>query len=132
MDMEKDQVKQLQGSGSGMLRISEEVIATIATKAATGVEGVASVSMKGKGGSAQPGKKEKKTLFRQFKRPVRIEMLEDEAVLELYLVVRYGANIRRVSERVQEAVKDDVQTMTGITVSKINIFIEDILFEETV
>ena len=59
-------------------------------------------------------------------------MLEDEAVLELYLVVRYGANIRRVSERVQEAVKDDVQTMTGITVSKVNIFIEDILIEETV
>ena len=130
--MEKDQIKQLQGPNAGMLRISEEVIATIATKAPTGVEGVASVSMKGKAGSAQPGKKEKKKLFQRFERPVRIEMLEDEAVLELYLVVRYGANIRRVSERVQEAVKDDVQTMTGITVSKVNIFIEDILIEETV
>lgn len=129
--MEKEQVKQLQGPAAGTLRISEEVLATIATKAATSIEGVAALKS-GKAGVNQTGKKEKKKLFQKFDRPIRIEMLEDEAVLDLYLIVRYGFNIRTVSEKVQQAVKDDVQTMTGISVAKVNIHIEDIFFEETV
>jgi len=132
--MEKEQVKQLQGSTAGTLRISEEVLATIATKAATGIEGVAALKS-GKANvnpTGKPGKKEKKKLFQKFDRPVRIEMSEDEAVLDLYLIVKYGANIRTVSEKVQQAVKDDVQTMTGISVAKVNIHIEDIMFEESV
>ncbi len=129
--MEKEQVKQIQGPSAGTLRISEEVLATIATKAATGIEGVAALKS-GKAEVSQQGKKEKKRLFQRFDRPVRIEMSEDEAVLDLYLIVRYGANIRTVSERVQQAVKEDVQTMTGITVSKVNIHIEDILIEEAI
>ncbi len=129
--MEKEQVKQLQGPAAGTLRISEEVLATIATKAATSIEGVAALKS-GKAGVNQVGKKEKKKLFQKFDRPIRIEMSEDEAVLDLYLIVRYGSNIRTVSEKVQQAVKDDVQTMTGISVAKVNIHIEDIYFEETV
>ena len=134
--MEKEQVKQLQGPAAGTLRISEEVLATIATKAATGIEGVAALKS-GKANAvpadtSKKGKREKKKLFQKFDRPVRIEMSEDEAVLDLYVMVKYGANIRTVSEKVQQAVKDDVQTMTGISVAKVNIHIEDIVFEESV
>lgn len=129
--MEKEQVKQIQGPSSGTLRISEEVLATIATKAVMGIEGVASLK-NSKAEAEQTGKKGRRKLFQKFYKPVRIEMSEDEAVLDIYLIVRYGANIRNVSENVQKAVKEDVQTMTGITVSKVNIHIEDIVFEESV
>ena len=50
--------------------------------------------------------------------------------MDLYIRVKYGSNIRTVCEALQQAVKEDVQTMTGIAVSKVNVHVEDIVFEE--
>lgn len=105
----------------GSLRISEEVIGTIAKKAAAEAEGVASLVQPAGG---------KKGILSRSSRSVRIEMNDDVAVIDMYMNVRYGANIPSVAQAVQKNVKDAVQSMTGITVSKVNLHICDVVFED--
>ena len=117
--MEKDNKQTI-----GSLSISDEVFATIAIKAATAISSVAGML----GDTAQ----EKKALFNiPSQKAVRIIRTDDDVTLDLYLLVKYGANVRTVCEAVQQAVKDDIQTMTGNTVSKVNVHAVDIVFEES-
>ena len=52
------------------------------------------------------------------------------AVISLHINVKSGVNIPSVSENVQRAVKEAVQNMTGIVVSRVNIVIAGIVFDE--
>ena len=107
----------------GSLSISDEVFATIAIKAASGVSGIAALL-----GETAP---EKKGIFTMpSPKAVKIVRTDDDVTLDLYILVKPGANVRTVSEAIQQAVKDDIQTMTGNTVSKVNVHVEDIVFEE--
>ncbi|WP_101911563.1 Asp23/Gls24 family envelope stress response protein [Marasmitruncus massiliensis] len=108
---------------TGNLRISREVIATIARYAALEIEGVVSMAsfatnLKGW------------LLKKQSARPISIELNDDVAVICLHINVRSGVNIPKVSENVQRAVKEAVQNMTGIVVSRVNIVIAGIVFDE--
>ena len=51
-------------------------------------------------------------------------------MISIHLNVKAGVNIPQVSEKVQAAVKDAVQTMTGIAVSRVNIVVAGIVFDE--
>jgi len=116
--MEKDNKQTI-----GSLSISDEVFATIAIKAASGVDGVSALL-----GEAAP---EKKGIFTMpSPKAVKIVRADDDVTIDLYILVKPGANVRTVSEAIQKIVKDDIQTMTGNTVSKVNVHVEDIVFEE--
>lgn len=104
----------------GTLRISRDVIATIASVAASEVEGVhalATAPVDFKGMISKRG---------MIPKPVSITLTDDIAVIELHLVLRQDARIPQVSERVQKAVKEAVQNMTSIAVSRVNIVISGI------
>lgn len=109
---------------TGNLRISREVIATIARFAALEIEGVdslASFATNLKGW----------LLKKQSARPVSIDLNDEVAVICLHINVKAGVNIPKTSEKVQHAVKEAVQNMTGIVVSRVNIVIAGIVFEES-
>ena len=116
--MEKDNKQTI-----GSLSISDEVFATIAIKAASGVDGVAALL-----GDSAPEKKGIFTL--PSPKAVKIVRADDDVTIDLYILVKFGANVRTVSEAIQQTVKDDIQTMTGSTVSKVNVHVEDIVFDE--
>ena len=46
------------------------------------------------------------------------------------IVVKHGYNVISVCEKIQEAVKSDIQAMTGITVSKVNVVVSGVSFEK--
>ena len=48
-------------------------------------------------------------------------MRDGTAELTLNLVVKFGAKIPAVAEKVQENVKSAVQNMTNVTVSRVNL-----------
>lgn len=103
----------------GSLRISKDVIATIVGYAASEVEGVhslATLSSNIKGIISQ----------RKIVKPVTVALLEDTAIIDIQVILAYGAKIPAVSVAIQEAVKEAVQSMTGIAVSKVNITIAGI------
>lgn len=102
----------------GTLQISTEVLAKIARCAALEIEGVAGVSC---------GKQNKKLLnlleASSIQTPVAVEMRDGTATITLHLMMRFGARIPSVAEKVQENVKNAVQNMTNVTVSRVNLVI---------
>lgn len=110
----------------GSLRISHDVIATIASCATAEIEGVASLAP-----YARSINTLKRVLFKsQVTDSISVELRDDVAVIGVYINLRYGARIPAVAERVQHAVKEAVQTMTGLTVQKVNVYVVGVTFDE--
>ncbi len=82
----------------GTLRVSQDVISEIAAAAATEVEGASccknSVSVRYSGGAVE---------------------------IYLALKIEYGVRINKCVETVQNAVRNGVQNMSGIAVSRVNV-----------
>jgi len=99
----------------GKISIADDVIATIAGTAAMEIDGVAFMSARKISGIAEGlGKK-------NFSKGVKIEVSENSAAVDLYLVVKSGYKIPELSEKVQERVKSALETMTGLEVSCVNV-----------
>jgi uncharacterized alkaline shock family protein YloU len=97
------------------IRISDEVIATIAGIAAAEVEGVTSMS----GGLADgiAGMLGKKNLGKG----VKVELGEKQAEIELSAVVEYGCKIHIVAKEIQKKVREAVEDMTGLKVTGVDV-----------
>ena len=108
----------------GSLRISRDVIATIAGTAAQEVAGVARLA------AFTTNNLKGMIAKRQMPRPVSIDLTDEMALIEIQVILKNGANIPSVSEKIQESVKESVQNMTGIPVSKVNIVVAGIEFED--
>lgn len=102
----------------GSLQISTEVIGKIARCAALEIEGVAEVSC------GRQNKKVKDLLeIASLQSPVTVAMREGTAEITLNLLVNFGVRIPSVAEKVQENVKSAVQSMTNVTVSRVDLVI---------
>lgn len=109
---------------SGSLKISQDVLATISNFAAEEIDGVVSLA-----DTYAPIKHFLKK--GSIGKPIQISLNDDVAVIDISVNLKYGANIPAVAETLQKAVKDAVQNMTGITVSKVNVHVAGIVFPET-
>lgn len=110
----------------GNVKISVEVVARIASIAASEIEGVSSMYQSFVGGVAQKfGKK-------NSSQGVKVEIVDEIANIDLYLVVEYGVKIPELAWNVQEAVKANVESMTGLNVAAVNIHIEGIDFSNDI
>ena len=105
------------------LKISEDVVASIATIAAKEVEGVAELAV---------APANLKGLFKSkpIKTSVEVDLNDGVAIIDIYLKIKYGAKVQPVSSEIQKKVKDSVQNMTGIAVSKVNIHISGISIDD--
>ena len=102
----------------GSLQISTEVIGKIARCAALEIDGVAEVSC------GRQNKKLKDLLeASSIQSPVVVEMRDGTSNITLNLMMSFGARIPAVAEKVQENVKNAVQNMTNVTVSRVNLVI---------
>ena len=106
----------------GSLKISEEVIASVAKFAATEIDGVSAVD--------DNSKSIKGFLEKNFKKDVTVMLSDDIATINLNIAVDYGVNIEKVAASIQSAVKSEVQNMTGVTVSKVNVNVTGVVFTE--
>ena len=109
----------------GNIKISNEVIATVAGIATNEIKGVAGMSGSVVGGIAEilGGKKNKG-------RGVKVETSENNVLIDLYIIVEYGAHIPDIAWEVQENVKNSVESMTGMYVEKVNIHIDGVSFDK--
>lgn len=100
----------------GSLQISTDVLAKIARQAALEIEDVHNVSAGNVGVKSLWGKVAPQ-------RAVSVELTDDVAEITVNLVVKYGCKIPALCEKVQQNVKNSVQNMTNITVSRVNVTI---------
>ena len=106
----------------GVVRISDEVVSVIAEIAATEIQGVVEINSGVTSGLTHILKGKKSTA-----KGVRVEVDEENAVIEMSLGIQYGIKIPEVVSKVQENVKRTVEAMTGLKVSAVNIFIQNIV-----
>ncbi|NLF80847.1 MAG: Asp23/Gls24 family envelope stress response protein [Clostridia bacterium] len=112
----------LEGSGAGTVKIASDVVATIAGLAAADVPGIAGMSGGVAGGIAELlGRK-------NLTKGVKVEILDQEATIDIFTIVEYGVAIAQVALEVQKAVKDAVESMTGLKCSAVNIHIQGVTF----
>ncbi len=101
----------------GVIRIADEVVATVAGLAAVEVEGVANMS--GGWGTDLVEKLGKKN----FGKGIKVEVKDDETAIDIFLSIQFGYAIPQVAENVQKEVKTAVETMTGLKVTAVNVHI---------
>lgn len=105
---------------NGKVNISDEVVAVIASLAATEVDGVAGMVTGVAGGFAELiGKK-------NLSKGVKITTEEGNTSLDLSIIVEYGAKVQEVANKVQEKVKSEVETMTDLKISTVNVSVDGI------
>lgn len=99
----------------GTVKIADDVVAMIAGLAATEVEGVA--QMAGNVGN------EILSSFgvKNTSKGVRVEITGKEVKVYLAIVAAYGYNIPLISNKVQDKVKQAVESMTGLKVTDVNL-----------
>jgi uncharacterized alkaline shock family protein YloU len=109
----------------GTLKISDEVVATIASIAAYDVAGVSSLVGGFTGGIVEflGGKK-------SVSKGVKVDITGNNVSIDIHLLVTYGFKIPEVAWEIQEKVKAKVEEITGLTVSKVNIHVDGLNIEK--
>ena len=99
----------------GEVKIAADVVAAIAGLAATEVDGV--YAMAGTLTNELAGMLGKKKLTKGVKGQMELGVVH----VDMMISVRYGYSIPKVTEQVQERVSQQIETMTGLTVSEVNV-----------
>lgn len=110
---------------NGSVRIADEVVEIIAGMAASEVKGVAEMSGGFVGDIANM-----LTRGKNASKGIKVEVGEKEASVDLFLAVEYGVSIPDVAQKVQEAVKEAIEGMTGLKVLEINVHIQGIVSKQ--
>lgn len=113
-------------NNKGSLTISEEVISSIATNAAKDVDGVSSFSNRPVDVVSTIKKGSLKVMS-----PVRISQDGKEMNISIYVNLEPNKKINDVSKNIQRNVKEAIENMTGNPVSKVNVVIAGIDFNES-
>ena len=108
----------------GEVKIASDVVAAIAALAATEIDGV--YSMAGNITNELIGKLGMKNLSKG----VNILMEGGIVRVDMMVVVNYGYSIPEVSGQVQERVSQQIENMTGLSVSEVNVRIAGVKLEE--
>ncbi len=112
--------------GGGQVTFANEVIAIIAALAASETPGIAGMS-----GTAMSGLGE--MLGRKnLTKGVKVEVGTEEAAVDVYVVVKYGFRIQEVANNIQKNVRNGIETMTGLRVVEVNVYVQGIDMEKEV
>ena len=121
MPEQKDSIIRLEEQG--VIRISEDVVAAIASQAASEVEGISLMTAAGSGVSDLIGKK-------PGTKGIKITIDEQRVHVDVYLLTAYGKTIPALAQKVQERIISSLQSMTGLHVGAVNVHVGGIIFEK--
>ena len=108
----------------GAVQIADDVVAMIASLAATEVDGVSALV------GNITNELMSKVGMKKLTKGVKVEVIEGVVSLELAIMIEYGHNIPQTCQNVQAKVKTAIENMTGLTVSDVNIRIAGVNMQE--
>lgn len=111
-------MKGTNSTAKSRLKISEDVILTVAKLAALDVKGVAGLN-------GDMGALSKLT----NSRPISVSLIGDVAAVDIRIIVKGDAKACVTAQAVQNAVKENIQNMTGLTVARVNVHVDSVVFE---
>ncbi|MFC4100970.1 Asp23/Gls24 family envelope stress response protein [Paenibacillus xanthanilyticus] len=109
---------------TGIIRISDDVVATIAGLAALETPGIAAMS-----GGISEGLA-KRISGKNVQKGVSVEVGQLEAAIDLRIIVQYGIPIHEVCRVLQDNVREAVENMTGLNVVEVNVKVEGVAFKD--
>ncbi|MCL2014473.1 MAG: Asp23/Gls24 family envelope stress response protein [Oscillospiraceae bacterium] len=101
---------------SGNLKISRDSVEEIAAQAVGEIEGVFSLA---------PLPATLKSFFfdRVSDKPINVNFDQSRVCINVAVNMKNGHKIKNVTENIQKQVKSAVQSMSGIAVSKVNVYV---------
>ena len=107
------------------IQIADDVVAIIAGKAVSEVNGVAGMAGGFAGGITEvlSGKK-------NLSKGIKVDIGEKEAKIDVNIIVEYGVRIPDVAFEIQNRVKKAVEAMTGLNVSSVNVHVQGVNIPE--
>lgn len=113
----KEELNEIEENG---IKIADDVIATIAGKAASEVNGVYSMAGGFAGGISEVfGKK-------NYTKGIKVDNTEKGIKIDVNIIVEYGARIPDVAYEIQNRVKKAIENMTGLKIDEINVHIQGV------
>ncbi len=101
----------------GEVKISDDVVSSIAGLAAMEIEGVSDMS--GNLSAELVGK----LGIKNHSKGVKIEVIGKKVIVDLWINIKYGYSIPKTCQAIQDKVKGAIESMTGLEVSEVNIHI---------
>lgn len=106
--------------GIGEIEISKDVITTIAAVAALEVEGL--VEQSSKSGISS-------VFNRGSSKTVETDLEDGRVKINVNIAVQYGYPVHETAQQVQDNVQKQVEEMTGLEVSEVNVDVSALAFE---
>ena len=123
-EMDKNTYVLENGEEFGTVKIANDVVSMIAGLAATEIDGVSGIV-----GHTANELMSKVGMKKQIK-GVKVDIIEKTVSVEIAVYLNYGFNIPTTCKKVQEKVKNAIETMTGLEVADVNIRIVGINMAE--
>ena len=113
----QEEINEIEENG---IKIADDVIATIAGKAAMEVSGVYSMAGGFAGGISEVfGKK-------NYTKGIKVDNSEKGLKIDVNIIVEYGARIPDVAYEIQNKVKKSIENMTGLTIEEVNVHVQGV------
>ena len=104
----------------GKIEISNDVLSAIASFATAECYGIVGLGKRGPNGLVELFKNE------QTGKGIKIISNEDGIIVEIYIVIEYGVNIRTVVENIIQKIKYSIENLTGIRVKNVVVNVQSI------
>ena len=110
---------------AGALKISDEVIAVCAANATLKTKGVAELA-------GDITNALSKTILRKelLSKGAKVSQSDSGVNIDIFVIVEYQINIPAVAWEIQEHVKKEVESMTGLSVEAVNIHVQGVRLPE--
>lgn len=117
--IEKNETVEISEANNEEIKIADDVVSVIAGKAVSEISGVAGMAGGFAGGISEvfSGKK-------NLSKGIKVDVGEKEVKIDVNIIVEYGARIPDVAFEIQNRVKKAVETMTGLTVTSVNVHVQ--------
>ncbi len=110
---------------AGEIVIANDVILSIAAQAINEIKGVSLSSSVAEGIVDMLVKKSGSKGMRVY-----LDETGKTVDIDVHIAILYGTNIPEISWTIQEAVKKNVESMTDVSVNKVNVFVDNVTLEK--
>ena len=123
--IEKNETVEISEANNEEIKIADDVVSVIAGKAVSEISGVAGMAGGFAGGISEvfSGKK-------NLSKGIKVDVGEKEVNIDVNIIVEYGARIPDIAFEIQNRVKKAVETMTGLTVTSVNVHVQGVNIPE--
>ena len=110
----------------GLVKIHENVIASIVRKVTCSIKGVVRLA----GSPLLDNIAEIVGSRKIHDRAISIDLTDDEVKIEVKINVAYGVHVPTLASEIQTAIIEEVEKITGMRVSQVNIIVQELDEEE--